>query len=208
MKLRPLPLVLILALALLLVASVFLLQEEPQSLSSTDWTKVQEQWARGKVVLLIRHAERCDRSPNPCLNGRKGITVAGSQVSEKLGQDIARHLDLATADIFSSPVKRTVQTAHFLFDEPVQEAPWLRKRCKTEMQRNILAHKRKGRNLVLVTHATCMQHLKDSKGRPLIDKATLDDSGYGIAWFLATDDSPAGLRPLGFLRPQDWQRLR
>ena len=158
-------------------------------------------------MLLIRHAERCDRSSDPCLEGTSGITRPGSHLSEKLGNEVASHLDLKTADILNSPVKRTRQTARFLFGETSQEASWLRKRCKTEMQQQILAHKQEGRNMILVTHATCMQHLKDSRGQPLIDKSTLDDDGYGIAWFLATDDSKAGLRALGFLRSGDWQKL-
>ncbi|RMN76753.1 hypothetical protein ALQ53_04112, partial [Pseudomonas cannabina] len=28
---------------------------------------LRDQWLRGDVVVMIRHAERCDRSTNPCM---------------------------------------------------------------------------------------------------------------------------------------------
>ncbi len=37
------------------------------------------------VVVLFRHAERCDRSTNQCLSDITGITVKGTQDARELG---------------------------------------------------------------------------------------------------------------------------
>ena len=37
------------------------------------------------VVVLFRHAERCDRSTNQCLSDKTGITVKGTQDARELG---------------------------------------------------------------------------------------------------------------------------
>ena len=36
---------------------------------------VAQEWAKGNVIALVRHAERCDRSSLPCLGPLDGITV-------------------------------------------------------------------------------------------------------------------------------------
>ncbi|EBM1464330.1 lipopolysaccharide core heptose(II)-phosphate phosphatase, partial [Salmonella enterica] len=38
------------------------------------------------VVVLFRHAERCDRSDNTCLSDSTGITVNGAQDARALGK--------------------------------------------------------------------------------------------------------------------------
>ncbi|MFV3014392.1 hypothetical protein [Pseudomonas sp. PSPC2-3] len=37
------------------------------------------QWMEGNVIVMVRHAERCDRSSNPCFGPPNGITVNGQQ---------------------------------------------------------------------------------------------------------------------------------
>lgn len=41
------------------------------------------------VVVLFRHAERCDRSTNQCLSDKTGITVKGTQDARELGNALA-----------------------------------------------------------------------------------------------------------------------
>ncbi|MFH7439529.1 histidine phosphatase family protein, partial [Pseudomonas syringae pv. tagetis] len=38
---------------------------------------LREHWRQGVVVVMFRHADRCDRSTNPCLSVTDGITVKG-----------------------------------------------------------------------------------------------------------------------------------
>ncbi len=171
-----------------------------------DWKTIQRLWQRGDLVLLIRHATRCDRSEEDCLTGNNGITLPGAFLEDSVGYDIQDHLDLTRAQIYHSPVKRTVQTAAYLFHGASRKAAWLRKGCKQHLLQEILAHKRKGINLILVTHASCMKHLGEAEGKPLIDDEILQGDSYGITWFLAVDDAPPGLRSLGYLMPEDWER--
>jgi hypothetical protein len=59
-------------------------------------------WARGGVVLLVRHMERCDRSSAECLGAADGITARAAVLAQSMGESIAR-LGLAATDIYSSP---------------------------------------------------------------------------------------------------------
>jgi len=195
------------ALALLLLTGViFLATHRPASLLQQGWPQVVERWNRGEIIMLIRHAERCDRSSAPCLEGNTGITKRGWQMARELGRAMAAHLDLKPSVRYHSPVKRTRQTARALFGDTSLAADWLRKNCKKQMTQALQAHKRPGINLVGVTHATCMARLQDSRGNALRPKATLGDDSYGITWFLTTDES-GSLRALGYLLPRQWEKL-
>lgn len=52
------------------------------------------------VVVLFRHAERCDRSTNQCLSDKTGITVKGTQDAREL----ATLLVLISLILISIPV--------------------------------------------------------------------------------------------------------
>jgi hypothetical protein len=71
-------------------------------------------WAKGEIVVLVRHAERCDRSENACLADADGITVKGSEASKEVGQGI-KSLGLEHTTILASPETRTKQTAYYMF---------------------------------------------------------------------------------------------
>ena len=61
------------------------------------------------VVVLFRHAERCDRSTNQCLSDKTGITVKGTQDARELGN--AFSADIPDFDLYSSNTVRTIQSA-------------------------------------------------------------------------------------------------
>ncbi len=169
--------------------------------AAPDWPAIDAAWRQGRVALLIRHMARCDRSPDPCLDtDGHGITRAGARRAERMALGIRARLDLALADIWHSPVRRTAQTARILFGDANRPAPWLRRDCKTQMQAAIFDHWRPGRNLVLVTHASCIEYLTDARGRRLIDP---DADSYGWAWFLIRQ-SDDDWRPAGALTPEGW----
>lgn len=52
------------------------------------------------VVVLFRHAERCDRSTNQCLSDKTGITVKGTRDARELGN--AFSADIPDFDLYSS----------------------------------------------------------------------------------------------------------
>lgn len=61
------------------------------------------------VVVLFRHAERCDRSDNTCLSDSTGITVNGAQDARALGK--AFSADIQNYNLYSSNTVRTIQSA-------------------------------------------------------------------------------------------------
>lgn len=74
-----------------------------------------------------------------------------------------RALGLNNTDVFYSPVTRTKQTATAMFSEKSEDQEWLAS-CETSLLENSLKHKRKGHNLVLVTHSGCIQNVEKALG--------------------------------------------
>lgn len=157
-------------------------------------------WKNGAVLVMIRHAERCDSAPGPCLDDSTGITVAGSQAAARVGQGLQR-LGLAEADMLDSPKLRTRQTAHYLLGQEVESAQWL-ETCDAQFPSEALAHKRAGHNLVLVTHNGCIDHFARQQGVPGGER----ESGYASALFVSVDGNGKA-RILGRMNEPQWQRV-
>lgn len=155
-------------------------------------------WRKGEVIVMVRHAERCDRSSAPCLAEASGITVEGSGVSSQVG-DAFKRLDLARTDVYASPLMRTVQTANFMFGKGVATQPWLHG-CRTSLAHDMLSHKTHARNLVLVTHSDCINEL----AKQLNVSAADYDSQYASALFVSVDKTSGKPRLLGYLNADDW----
>lgn len=158
-------------------------------------------WHQGEVVALVRHAERCDRSSNPCLADASGITVDGSSVANQVGGAFKR-LGLAHTDVYASPLTRTVQTAAFMFGKGVTSQDWLGN-CRTSLEHDMLSHKSTSRNLVLVTHSDCINQL----AKQLDPAAGKYDSQYASALFVAVDKTTGKPHLLGYLNADDWTAL-
>lgn len=157
-------------------------------------------WNGNNVIVLIRHAERCDRSNHACLGDPAGITVEGSQAAAAVGDGI-RRLGLANADILSSPEVRTQQTASTVFGKGIETQDWLA-RCDSTFANAALAHKREGHNLVLVTHSGCIDHLERQLGVAGGERV----AGYASALFVSKD-SNGKAHLLGQLNANQWQTL-
>lgn len=155
-------------------------------------------WAKGDMIVLVRHVERCDHSPAPCLSGNDGITDRSRSVAVAVGARFEQ-LGLDRADIYNSPMMRTTQTAGYMFNKVTAGDEWLIN-CKGSMLRDALAHKVPGRNLILVTHSECMSQLeKDLK----LPSSTL---GYGASLFIDAQALKAP-RMLGFIEASDWRSV-
>ncbi|MGJ7513978.1 histidine phosphatase family protein [Pseudomonas baetica] len=155
-------------------------------------------WAKGDMIVLVRHVERCDHSRAPCLIGIDGITDRSRSVAVAVGAQFER-LGLGKADIYNSPMMRTAQTAGYMFNKVGTGDEWLIN-CKGTMLRDALAHKVAGRNLILVTHSECMSQLeKDLK----LPTSTL---GYGASLFITAEALKAP-RMLGFIEASDWHSV-
>lgn len=153
-------------------------------------------WRDGKVIVLVRHEERCDRSTNPCLGPVEGLTINGSQQAEKLGESF-KSLGMEGSDVLASPAIRTAQTLRFMFGKNEltsgQQAV-----CGAAMGEELLSHKTPGRNLVFVTHSGCIADFEKTLGFP---HAAFPE--YGSALFVQV--LPHGkFKTLGLLNNQDW----
>nr|WP_157711197.1 histidine phosphatase family protein [Pseudomonas sp. PB120] len=155
-------------------------------------------WAKGDMIVLVRHVERCDHSSAACLSGNDGITERSRSVAVAVGDQFQK-LGLEKSDIYNSPVIRTAQTAGFMFNKVGVGEDWLIN-CKGTMLRDALAHKVAGRNLILVTHSECMSQLeKDLK----LPASTL---GYGASLFVSAQ-TPEHPRMLGVIEASDWRSV-
>lgn len=158
-----------------------------------------EHWQAGDIAVLVRHAERCDQSSNPCLGPADGITEVGSVASTEVGQGF-NALGMERADVFSSPATRTVQTAQYMFGKEAAKQDWLVE-CGKTMRDDVVAHKTAHRNLVLVTHSGCISDFEAQTGF----KHALT-SQYTSALFVSI--TPEGqLKVLGTVNAGDWSRV-
>ncbi|MEE4107067.1 histidine phosphatase family protein [Pseudomonas viridiflava] len=159
-----------------------------------------ERWKHGDVVVMIRHAERCDRSPNRCLGSADGITVNGSQAASDVGAGLQR-LGLERAHLIASPLTRTQQTATYIAGQAVISQDWVGN-CDTHFKNEVVGHKTKGENLILITHSGCIDHFERTMGVP----AGARSSEYAEAFFVAMDGKTVP-RILGSLNALQWKAL-
>jgi len=173
-------------------------------------------WSTGDVVVLVRHAERCDRSDNPCLQEainkdkkeREGITIQGKEMALQLGKHFQSLLHQKSPTvIYNSPVTRTSQTAQLMFNSQTIEKKWLRQGCKKHLLKNIFANKKENQNMILVTHATCIDRLGETEGSRLINMDILNKDTYGISIFMAINKTKQEANVLGYIKAEDWQKL-
>ncbi|WP_414868386.1 histidine phosphatase family protein [Pseudomonas sp. IT-347P] len=155
-------------------------------------------WARGEMIVLVRHVERCDHSRAACLSGNDGITDRSRSVAVAVGARFEQ-LGLNNADIYNSPSMRTVQTAGYMFNHASSGEDWLIN-CRGRMLQDALAHKIPGRNLILVTHSECMAQIEKDLDVPT------SNTGYGSSLFVSAA-VPAAPKTLGFIEASDWRRV-
>ncbi len=166
---------------------------------SPDVIGLKEHWRRGDVVVLVRHAERCDRSSNACLGPADGITRLGSTESQQLGRSYAGW-GLGNTDIMHSPITRTAQTAQFMFDARSVSQQWLAD-CGKTMRDDVLSHKQAQHNLILVTHSGCISDFEKQTGFKHAAASEYDSSLF--VWV-----TPQGkIDVLGIANMPDWPTI-
>ncbi|MBW8353261.1 MAG: histidine phosphatase family protein [Pseudomonas sp.] len=156
-------------------------------------------WAKGDMIVLVRHVERCDRSSATCLGPADGITDRAREVAVSIGAQFEQ-LGLERTDLYNSPLTRTAQTAGYMFSKVSSGDDWLYN-CKNGLLRDVLAHKVAGRNLVLVTHSECMDQLEQEL------KLSTPTLGYGASLFVSTDTLNGAPKMLGMIEANDWRSV-
>ncbi|VVN98504.1 histidine phosphatase family protein [Pseudomonas fluorescens] len=157
-------------------------------------------WAKGEMIVLVRHVERCDHSRATCLGSADGITERSRNVAAAIGSQF-RRLDLSQADIYNSPLTRAAQTSSYMFNKVSSGQDWLI-RCKGHMLSDALSHKVPGRNLILVTHSECMSQLESDM------KFSSSTLGYGASLFVSTAGIAGKPQMLGFIEASDWDSIQ
>ena len=166
-----------------------------------DIESLLSEWRDGDLIVVIRHLERCDRSDVPCLRDDPGgITARSVEAAQALREDYYQ-LGLDKTDIYFSPMTRTAQTSELVFDQArVQD--WLYQCRKAgDLFQSAIRNKAPGRNLVLVTHSSCIDKFENALG---FDSEVPQ---YGSSIFVHADDEPIKPRLIGFVDPDDWDRV-
>ncbi|MFJ2280356.1 histidine phosphatase family protein [Pseudomonas sp. NPDC087803] len=189
-------------LVIILLCGFVWLQRSPSNLryvsasATQEWLKA---WQAGEVVALVRHTERCDRSSNICLGPEDGITQSGGLAAAAVGLAFTQ-LGMQQTQVFTSPLTRTAQTAHYMFGRDAVAAEWL-ETCGPTMRDELVAHKTPGQNMILVTHSGCIADFERQTGYPRAVAAA-----YGSA-VLSRIDAQGQLEVIGIMNPEGWQRL-
>ncbi|HCS46020.1 MAG TPA: histidine phosphatase family protein [Pseudomonas sp.] len=163
-------------------------------------SELKEKWVQGSIVALVRHAERCDRSANPCLGDAEGITVNGSNAAIAVGTGL-RQLGLDKARMIASPSTRTRQTADLISGRAVTTQDWVSE-CDSAFKEAVLAHKSRNENLILITHSGCIDHFERQMGV----RAGERSSAYTQTLFVKVDGIHDP-RILGSLNAAQWKEL-
>lgn len=184
-------------------ASGFLLNDPStlRSLAESGESRLEllKNWRNGDVIVLVRHAERCDRSDAPCLSSSDGITVRAQSVARELGLSFGA-MGLANTDIASSPLLRAQQTAQSMFGNTPTQEEWLFD-CRGAMLERALRYKMPRRNLILVTHSECIRDLETAMNNPY---PAIPD--YASSVFVVDKDREAPSL-LGYLNADQWNSV-
>jgi phosphohistidine phosphatase SixA len=167
--------------------------------NASGLAQLKADWAKGDMIVLVRHAERCDHSSAACLGAADGITERARGVAAAIGAQFER-LGLDKADIYNSPLTRAAQTSTYMFNKVSLGQDWLFE-CKGRMLADALSHKVAGRNLILVTHSECMAELQKEM------KFSTSTLGYGGSLFISTAGIAGKPRMLGFIEASDWHSV-
>ena len=117
------------------------------------------------VVVLFRHAERCDRSDNKCLSDQTGITVKGAHNARDRGKMF--RAKIADYDLYSSDAVRTIQSATWFSADKKVTVDKNMQKCDYSIYSSIeaLQEKSKNKNVVIFTHNHCLSYIaKDKRG--------------------------------------------
>ncbi|NNA56177.1 histidine phosphatase family protein [Pseudomonas koreensis] len=195
----------IIAVGLLLISLIcgfVWMQRSPANLryvsasATREWVSA---WQAGEVVALVRHTERCDRSTNTCLGPADGITQVGSVAAASVGRGFEL-LGLEKTELFSSPLTRTMQTAHYMLGHDAVAQEWL-ETCGPTIRDEMVAHKTPGQNMILVTHSGCIADFERQTGYP---RAVAAEYGSAV---LTRIDAQGQLKVIGIMNPEGWQHM-
>ncbi len=170
---------------------------------SDDYAQTRQAWNDGDLIVVMRHAEKCEEESSNCTAGNNpGLTVDGIVQAKQVGHGLDS-LGPGASDTYFSPALRTAMTAHIAVGTDLTEAEWLVKDCRVDLRQKINAHKQNARNLILVTHSSCLNDLLDPADNPVIEFDSGRDENSGIS-LLFRDNHDQSMETIGCVLPVDW----
>ncbi|HAT8039717.1 TPA: histidine phosphatase family protein [Citrobacter rodentium] len=130
--------------------------------------------ARHPVIVLFRHAERCDRSDGPCLADKTGITEYGAHEARKRGEMFG--MQIKNYALYASPAVRTIQSATWFSAGKKLTVDNAMRDCGrgTKSAISRLVAKALGENVVVFTHNHCLTWLAKNMRGVKYDPGYLD----------------------------------
>jgi len=164
------------------------------------WNRLVSQWQKNNVIMVLRHATKCEKDVPPCIDGNEVLTQRGRLEAELIGEGVQSSL-MGEYLVSHSYLNRTRDTALIAFGTSTPKAE-LSKSCKLSFE-NYVQSLETNTNHILVTHSSCMNSLKRLDGERLIGFNTGKDPHFGIAAFL--EKKPEGKPELiGCMWPTNW----
>lgn len=117
------------------------------------------------LVVLFRHAERCDRSDNACLSDKTGITEYGAKQARALGTSFSK--EIKDYDLYASDTVRTIQSATWFSAGKKLTVDKGMHACGRGTGQAIerLVNKSENKDVVIFTHNHCLTYLaKNMRG--------------------------------------------
>jgi len=168
---------------------------------------VESAWQAGELFVLLRHTEKCEAVENGCPPGDRGLTGEGVYQAKLIGEGLNR-LGQGNADVYYSPAARTAMTAKIAMTGTMHPTPlpaaWLVDGCKVELLDKIKARKKSGRNLVLVTHSSCLNALRDESHHQMLDFNAGHEAFFGVGVLFRLQNS-GSVEGLGCILPSGWK---
>ena len=115
------------------------------------------------VVVLFRHAERCDRSSNECLSDKTGITVKGANDARSLGKELTT--DIKKYDLYASDTVRTIQSATWFATDKKVTVDKKFQQCGKAIYSaiNDVQMRSPDKNIIIFTHNHCLTYIAKDK---------------------------------------------
>ena len=167
------------------------------------WNRLVSQWQKNNVIMVLRHATKCEKDVPPCIDGNEVLTQRGRLEAALIGEGVQSSL-MGEYLVSHSYLNRTRDTALIAFGTSTPKAE-LSKSCKLSFE-NYVQSLETNTNHILVTHSSCMNSLKRLDGERLIGFNTGKDPHFGIAAFL--EKKPEGKPELiGCMWPTNWANM-
>ena len=168
----------------------------------TAWQALQDAWQDQQVLMILRHAAKCDEEPG-CVEDNEDLTPLGKMQAGVIGDGIRDTLG-EPFDVYHSDMIRTKDTALLAFGASTVDDK-ISKPCLPGFSDHV-SNFPINTNTILVTHSSCIDSLVDREGERYLGLKSGDDAHFGIAAFMQqTYDNE--LKVLGCVWPKDWPAL-